>query len=241
MNTPAPEFDDPNLKATLRRLSAGVTADPPLRASVAELIARETGYIESRADVAGTIGPAKAGGRRFFRRAVAATLLIASGIAVGVAWHRHHQAEEAAEYLAANLPLFNQMVATCDAPAGDDGDALPVADHEQVKRALAAKLGRAVPVPDWTAQGWRLARVGVGKVGTHPAALLRYENAGRHVLFVSLPASAYSGEEGEEPAPYRYTVADHVVAGVVRDGGLHCVVCDCGKTPGDEVAKLKVD
>jgi anti-sigma factor RsiW len=204
---------------------------------VADLIARETGYVES--GIAGKIGPANAGRRRFFRWAVAAALVIASGIG-GVAWHRHHQAEEAAEYLAANRPLFNQMIATCDAPATDDGDALPAADRDQVKRTLSAKLGRAVPVPDWAAQGWRLARAGVGRVGQHPAALLRYENGQRHVLLVSLPATAYTGEEGEEPEPYQYTVSDHVVCGLIRDGGLHCIVCNA-QTSMDEVARLKIE
>jgi hypothetical protein len=60
------------------------------------------------------------------------------------------------------------------------------------------------------------------------------------LLFVSLPAGAYKGDQGEDPEPYEYTVGGHVLAGFVRDGGLHCVIGGAGVT-ADEVGGLKVD
>ena len=36
---------------------------------------------------------------------------------------------------------------------------------------------------------------------------------------VSLPASAYKGEEGEDPEPYEYTVDGHPLAGAVLARG----------------------
>ena len=234
MNGILPEFDDPQLKVTLRRATAGAGATSELRDRMAGLIAREMGADAPPVRSPWRIRPAWI--------ATAAAILLVASLGGGYLRHRHHEAEEREEYLAANLPLFNDMIRAHAGTAGSTPETLMVSldDRDGVRKSLTTKLGRAVPVPDWRATGWRLAGAWVGIVGKHHAAQLRYENAGRSILFVSLPAAAYSGHEGEEPEPYEYTVGGHSIWGFVKDGGLHCVVGDRVMTPG-EIAGLKVD
>jgi hypothetical protein len=231
MNETIPDFDDPNLRETVRRATGGARAAPDLRAAVESLVERET---------AGTTrGPGSfrpAWPRRWIAAAAVLFVLFGTGATL---WQRRlrHEHEEA-EYLAANLPLFKEMIRA--GQAGGGAEAFDVTDRVTLRRTLSARLGRAVPVPDLSTQGWRLSTATVGPIGPHRGARLSYENAGRTLSFVSLPARAYTAETGEEPEPYAYVVDDRVVAGFVRDGGLHCFIGGAGVTK-DEVARLKVD
>lgn len=236
MNGTLPEFEDPQLKAIVRRatLGGGGGATSELRDRVAGLVARET--------QAAPLRPVRPWRARLAWVAMAAAILAVASVGAVYLWQRHHEAAEREEYLAANLPLFTDMIrehGRSDA-AGFDALAMPLDDRDGVRKSLAAKMGRSVPVPDWREKGWRLTRAGVGAVGKHAAAELRYENAGRAILLVSLPADAYSGHEGEEPEPYEYTVDGHPIAGFVKDGGLHCAIGGKGVTPR-ELADLKID
>lgn len=236
MNESSPEFDDANLKLAVRLAASGTTADADLRSAVADLIRRETQLDQQ--DVPLVI--AKSGSRRATRWfALAAGLILAIG---GTAFlmHRHHRLAEEAEYLAANRPLFDAMIRAQRDPASHAAVTLPVDDRDGLRKALAQRLSRPVPVPDWAGKGWRLAAASVASIANHNCAELRYENGGRKILFVSLPAAAYTGHEGEEPEPYQYSVDGHPVAGFVRDGGLHCIVGDAD-VPLSEVVDLKVD
>ena len=230
------QFDDPNLKASVRRaLGNGAPgASPELRRRIVDLIERETG---GGVPLRLTPRPFRT---RWMRWAVAALIALAATVAGGYLWHRHHEAEEREEYLAANLPLFNDMIRAADAPPAANSELAPTADHDALRKLLESKLGRRVPVPDWRPRGWTLASATLSPVGKHSAALLCYHNAGRKVVLVSLPATAYKAEEGEEPEPYEYTVDGHPLAGFVKDGCLNCVVGDRSLTPS-ELAGLKVE
>ena len=244
MSESTPEFEDANLKLAVRRAAGGTKPNADLRAAVADLIRRETrgeGDDADEQDVPRVIARTglRGGAARWF--ALAAALVLAVGGAA-LLLHRHHRLAEDAEYLAANRPLFDAMIrAQCD-PAGRAAAAadLPVDDRDGLRKLLAQRLRRPVPVPDWAGKGWRLAAASVGSIANHRCAELCYENGGRKILFVSLPADAYSGHEGEEPEPYQYSVDGHPVAGFVRDGGLHCII-GAPDVPLSEVADLKVD
>jgi hypothetical protein len=236
MSDPTPEFDDPHLKATLRRALGGATADAGLQAAMAELVSRETR--------GGGGGPAAL---PLFKRpvvrwvAAAAVLLIVAG-GGGVLWQRHLHEVEEAQSLAANLPLFHAMI-DAQQSAGASGEQPLTAtldDRDALRNALSARLGRPVPAPDWRDKGWRLASAAVGRVGAHSAALLRYENGGRRILVVSLPAGAFVNHEDEEPHPYTYAVKGHTIVGFVKDGGLHCAVGDLS-VAARELEQLKID
>jgi anti-sigma factor RsiW len=175
--------------------------------------------------------------------ASAAAILLVASLAGGYAWHRHHEAEEREEYLAANLPLFRDMIRVHGGGSDASGFAAvtsPLDDRDALRKMLTEKVGRAVPVPDWRKKGWQLIAAGIGPIGRHAAAELRYQNAGRTILLVSLPATAYSGHEGEEPEPYEYKVDGHAIWGFVKDGGLHCAIGGPGVTSRD-VADLKIE
>lgn len=237
MNGTLPEFDDPQLKALVRRAGLGEGATPDLRDRIAGLIARET--------QAAPAPPRAERSRRinFTWMAAAAAILLLVSLGGGYVWHRHHEAEEREEYLAANLPLFKDMIRVQGGASNVSeftAVASPLNDRDGLRKVLSEKLGRTVPVPDWRQKGWQLIGAGIGPVGGHAAAELRYQNAARTILVVSLPASAYSGHEGEEPEPYEYTVDGQEIWGFVKDGGLHCAVGGPGVTPGD-VADLKIE
>jgi hypothetical protein len=240
MSHPPPEFDDPQLKASVRRACTR-PASTELRDRIAELVLRETAPARRIARPGGTL-------RWALAAAAAAAALILLALTAGPTLLRdfRESGEQRAE-LAANLPLFHEMVRAHRAPA--PARPLPVTDRAALRASLSAELGRPVPVPDWRARGWHLASATMGPVGAHTAAHLRYENAGRTLLFLSLPATAYS-EPGHEhgdhhdhaagPEIYRFTVCNHAITGFVRDAGLHCTVGDRAATTA-ELAALKVD
>ena len=236
MNGTLPEFDDPQLKALVRRASPGGGATSELRDRIAGLIARES-------QPAPAVRAESRWRLNFQWIASAAAILLVMSLAGGYVWHRHHEAEEREEYLQANLPLFRDMIRVYGGTPEASGFAAvtsPLDDRDALRKRLTEKVGRAVPVPDWRQKGWQLIGAGIGPVGRHAAAALRYQNAGRTILLVSLPASAYSGQEGEAPEPYEYTVDGHEVWGFVKDGGLHCAVGGPGVTSRD-VADLKIE
>jgi hypothetical protein len=236
MSHPPPEFDDPQLKASVRRACTR-RASMELRDRIAELVLRET-------------APARriARPRRTLRWALAAAALMLLAVTAAPALLRHYrESREQRAELAANLPLFHEMVRAHRAPA--PANPFPTTDRAALRASLSAVLGRPVPVPDWRARGWHLASATIAPVGAHTAAQLRYQNAGRTLLFLSLPASAYTDpghEHGDhhdhaaEPEIYRFTVCDHAITGFVRDAGLHCTVGDRAATTA-ELAALKVD
>jgi hypothetical protein len=237
MNETLPEFDDPQLKETLRRAVGGTyAAEPGLRARVEALVARRPA-----ADAPAADAPAAARGwRPPVRWAAAAVLTIGALTATTRLWQNHRHQKEHEEYFAANLPLLNAMTLAEESgtAGGTDQSALPVASREALRAELTSRLGRTVPVPDWRDKGWTLAAATVAPIGAHPAAQLRYENAGRRVLFVSLPANAYASDGDEER--YEYVVNNHAIVGFVKDGGLHCTVGD-RTVGGRELAGLKVN
>jgi len=242
---PTPQqFDDPNLKVALKRAVGPAGASAELRNRVAGLVARESAATPMPTTTHASTQTWRGSERSPIRLlpmrwlAVAACVLIAAGTAV-VIYQRHHQANEQQEYLEANRTLFNDMIKT-EQGQGVAAEAVTVAltDREALQKALSARLGRSVPVPDWQPRGWTLASAAVGPVSGHPASQLRYTNGQRQLLLVCLPAQAM--KNGDEEDKYEYMVQGHPVAGFIKDQSLNCVIGDANSSL-DEIVKLKDD
>src|SRR3954467_4395980 len=160
MNGTLPEFDDPQLKAMVRRASLGGGATSDLRDRIAGLITREAQAVPAMRP-----GVANRWRLNFTWIAAAAAILLVVSLGGGYAWHRHHEAEEREEYLAANLPLFKDMIRVHGGVPGETGFATvasPLDDRDGLRKVLTEKLGRTVPVPDWRQKGWQLIGAGIG-------------------------------------------------------------------------------
>src|SRR5205809_136232 len=116
------QFEDPNLKAVLRRAVGAPPDRPDLRARIAALVEQEIraasdGNGASAAPLRTTFAePRRLHPMRWL--AAAAVLLIA----VGSGWflyQRHHEAEEREEYLQANNMLLKDMIKAQQNAAGD--------------------------------------------------------------------------------------------------------------------------
>jgi anti-sigma factor RsiW len=246
MTQPPPDFDDPNLKTTVHRALIGQTADPALKSKISDLLARETSKTTQTRETTPSSIPIR---RPILRWTLAAAAILLVGVALPVLWRHHLEQRERDEEMAANLPVFQAMVETFNQPAAPAAD-LPVTDPAALRTTLSTKLGRPVPVPDWSAKGWRLTSATIAPVASHPAAQLRYENGNRKILFLSLAANAWKeADEGEEhaehkdhaePELYEYTLANHPIVGFTRDAGLHCTIGDTTFTAKDLIS-LKVN
>jgi hypothetical protein len=220
------QFDDPNLKAALRRAAGALPNRPDVRARIAALVESET---RAASDGNGAVAPplriAPAAPRRLHPMrwlAAAAVLLIAVGSGFFL-YQRHHEAEERAEYLQANNILLKDMI---KAQQGAAGEVKPITvaltDRDAVQKSLSQTLGRNVLVPQWP--NWQLTAAGIGAIAGNQAAELTYKNGPQQILFVSLPAKAFTG--GDEDDKYQYQLSGHPIAGFIKGDSLNCVIGD---------------
>src|SRR5689334_21140303 len=112
MSSAPPEFDDPQLRATVRRACAA-PAGPELRARIADLVRRET-TPETAREVAPVRRPA-------FLRPLAPSRIVPTAVGTPqLHWPEYRDARDRREELAAELPPFKPMVHVYRRPAARD-------------------------------------------------------------------------------------------------------------------------
>ena len=162
------------------------------------------------------------------RRAAAACLLLGIGAGIGWtarSWTAGEQqsaapgADAVAELAAAAHRLFAVEVTH---PVEVDASRK---DH--LGRWISERLGHALPVPDLTAQGFRLVGGRVLPGGEDAAAQIMYENVDRERLTIYVKA----GEQGASPP--RFTTLGELSAFVWRDDG--CFYAVASKLGRDEL------
>jgi len=239
-------FDDPGLKAAIRRLRGGHTASPELAKQVAAaLVAVPDTDIAARADgspdpdAAEAPTPLRPAQWWLRRLAVAASVILFVG-AVSAFLKVRHDRHEAEEYLEANAGLLREMAAAhvSGMPSGTRVQVLSTPEGSVAVRDRAAgQLARYVPTPDLSESGWALSSAVVAPFGSAAAPAGRFEftaaNSRRLTLF-SLPSAAFTG--AEEGAAYETTVQGCPIAGFVSHGGIHCLVGDPGASLSEVVA-----
>jgi len=242
-----PNFEDPALKAALKRTIGTETAPADLRQRVAQAIAAEgqtpsTGAAESRVERPAEPGSARSM-RIGWRRSPLIGLAAAAMLIVGVGLIFNHLWEPGIDNLY-TLPkaLAADMVATHDRMLGSGiGGPIEVVkdDLGRVRDTLKEKLGHPVLVASLGA-GWEMQGAGVSKIGETPAAhvVFRNKSSNEVVSVFSVSAAAYyAGQDGME---YAQVEQGHPIAGFVQNGVVHCIVGSPGsKLDEDDLAKLR--
>ena len=219
-------FDDPILKAAVRRAWAGETAPPALRRRVQALLADERRVIRPSPSV--------------WRQKLAALgMAAAAAIIVGVGIISLQRATPNQPIAAASLPtaLGEQLVRSHDACTRlhpDDHhllEAVPKDNFKAIAKEMAAELNHPVAAApmghDWDFRGAAVCPVGPAK-----AAHLLYRRGDAFVSVYSLPASAFPTCPNHENCDA--ALNGHPVAGFVEAGGFYCVVASSGgATPVD--------
>jgi len=229
----SPTFDDPDLKAALRRALVEEKAPVALRARVQEMIAGEP--VQAPAN----LRPSKTFWRHpFLNLAAAAIILVCVGLA---AWHfeaRHNDAQLAT---AAALPeaFAHDLVVRHDycaaqpdhhvlkGVADDDFRLMTQKLREQLGfRALAAAAG----------DGWHFCGASAFcMVGQAHSAHLVFKQNGQSLSIFSVAVSSESWPDGRTPAEgehFANTQAGHPIVSWIHDGTVYSVV---GAGPNDSL------
>jgi hypothetical protein len=226
-------FDDPVLKAAVKRVAGAESAPAALWARVERALAAEATSPPVR-----TLRPARGWRSNPLVGLAAAAMLI---IGIGLIYTNVMRTDDG------RLTELPQQMALDMAAAHDR--ALANAALHDIKAAkddlpgirgeLKERLGHPVLVAslgnDWDFQGARVAQV-----GTTDASELLFKNkkSGDTVSVFSVPGRAYyATEEGME---YEQVADGHPIAGFVKKGIVHCVVGSKGsKLDEDDLAKVR--
>jgi len=232
---PVPNFDDPALKAALRRALDSETAPTTLRDRIRS-IATEAAATEDPARpplsyTAATPEPAAATAasasdrpiplfRRspLFRLAAAAVLIIGIGALSFQTWN-NNRPQTAYTF---PVSLFKAMLATHTARSTDTEMSPDTVKSLADAPKLSQAINRPVLVADLTKDGWTFDGAGVRTVGKFTAAQLFFTKGNAAISVFSLPASAVPN--APDNSTYATAISGAPIAGFVKNGGLFCIV-----------------
>lgn len=202
-----PPFDDPALKAALRR-SLGVERAP---AALLERVRAAAGGEQER------VIPLFR--RPFFHQAIAAVLLVGLSVALVMVW-RSNRKDPYNEAYAIPNSLYKAMVTQHEARAAQ-AEKDTVTQLASVTQ-LAKQLGRGILAPDLTKDGWTFEGGAVRTWASGQVAQLYFSKGESRISVLSMPASVAKG--AKEGYTYQTTFSGTPIAGVVKEGGLHCLI-----------------
>lgn len=204
-------FDDPALKAAIRRVWKDHGAPPDLRRQMQVRAASVT-----------------AAHRPPIALAAAAIILIALGL---VAWRLsrvappyHQQMAKLPNDLAQNLVKTHDY---CCSQSDHHMPGLPRDDFSAIAKVLTARLGwpvLAAPLKD----DWKFDGAAICPVGRSQSAHLVFKRGKDDISIFSLPASL--APNAQHVAEYQEVEEGHPIAAFAANGGLFCVV---GSGPDD--------
>jgi hypothetical protein len=223
-----PAFDDPALKAALRRSFADEAAPLPggLRDRIARALDQVDDAREARRD---RLAPSRwrLGRGPILGMALAACVLIVSGLVL-----RPYIWPSKPTVAAITLPSRvaqdmagshqQALLAATTTPAGS----LSAADLSAAVTRLSKELGYTAIAPD-LGDGWVARRVSVASIAEQPTAHVVYTRGERSVSLYTVPAGRVylSNAEG---GTYEQLVGGMPLAGVVRAKTMRCVIGDAG-------------
>lgn len=250
------EIDDPELRAALKRARGTSSANPAFRDRLAELMQREAAAMDAAAPAAAAVAapqgavvdvdrgpirlPTNGGGNamRWWIRglSLAACLLLAIA---GVTHYLHERQEHARRenYARANHDVLLAMV-QAQAKSPSDVGGVPVSDLTSVtavRDELSKRLGRAVPTPDLSDEGWKLASAQTCAFRSAPAARFDFTKNGKRITLMSVPVKQFNDADDEDA--YEATLEGQPIAGYVAQGGVHCLSGDASM-PLSEISAL---
>lgn len=214
---PVQPFDDPGLKAALRRVMDPAEAAP---AGLRERILAR-GFTDREEEEAPKPIPMPRRSPMWVRFAAAAVLVIGLGTLAYQVWDMNRPPRYDPAYAISNS-LYKAMVQTHQAREG--GTATPADSVKTLAAApkLSETTGRPTFVADLTKDGWTFEGGAVRQVGSHAAAQLFFTKDKAAISVLSLPASAAPG--AQDGTTYDVEFKGHPIAGFTRQGGLYCIV-----------------
>ena len=247
MRAPPDQFDDPSLKAAIKKIEGGHKARPELRDLLTKRLAEQrqsqgSSEPSEEAPVEDPRPPIRLPNHNPFRigrwLAIAAAVLIC----IGGGWGYHHwrQIQEEREEYAKNDALLDAMIdVQNDGIAGDKDDKpLSAAMTEPVALASEAtqKLNRPVPVVDLKNAGWTMDAAALCEVQKSPSVRFHFTRGKQTLTLLSMPAALYAG--AAEGKSYELVADGHPIAGYIKGGSLNCIVADTTLDP-KEAASLR--
>lgn len=234
-NFDSDHFDDPILKAAVRRAWSQESAPPQLRAKITTLIAgmgdTDAGEAETAEPAPSMRLPERQGGWRlppWVGYAAAAVVLLAVGLIsiqmIGT------DTPSPGPTVAGGLPVsfISDLVKThdrcCNFANHHTIDA-PRDDIDAIREDLEDRLGKPVWVFDATADGWHFRGAAICRVADRRSAHLLYDRPsnGQTLSVISVPyegnCSLRRGEVVTLPMQ-----ANHPVAGFIDAGEFHCLI-----------------
>jgi hypothetical protein len=234
-------FDDPALKAALRRALDQDRAPGDLRERIRAMAATAAPAGEPipymRAAGAGEEAAADAPIRMFrrgpvFKFAAAAVLVLGLG-SMGYQIYLANRAPTYAAQYVVPPSLYKGMTQTHDERVAGSATPADTATDLASAKGLSNTVKRPVFVAQLTSNGWTFAGGGVRDVGPHSAAQLFFTKGNASISVFSLPASAVP--QAKDDVTYDTVFNGHPIAGFVHKGGLYCIV---GSSTDDS---LKID
>jgi len=228
----AQSFDDPALKAALRRALDQERAPGDLReriramaASAAAPAAESVPYMRA----AGATEEAADAPIPMFRRGpvfkfAAAAVLV---LGLGSLGYQVYLANRPPNYSAVApyaVPpsLYKGMTQTHDERVAGSATPADTTTDLTAAKGLSNTVNRPVFLAQLTSNGWKFEGGGVRDVGQYSAAQLYFTKGKASISVFSLPAKAVP--QAKDDVTYDTVFNGHPIAGFVHKGGLYCIV-----------------
>lgn len=227
------QFEDPKLKAAVRRAWGGETAPPALRERMRDLISSEPDVAVRRRPI--LFNP-------LFALAAAAVVAIVVGLAARLFSGKGNQPIPPAPPTAvaeAPIPQTNaaQLVATHDGCCRHlpNHHLMPAAGDDMSKIADFMRRQLRVPVLAVNVDGWRFDGAGPCPVGGHETCHLLYQRGPDTLSLFTIPLRNL---QIQHDGNYAATFNGHVLAAFVRNGACYCLVA---ASPDDSIKLTDVE
>jgi len=224
-------FDDPALKAALRRALDQEGAPGDLRDRIRALAASSPPAAEpvpymraARATEEATDAPIPMFRRGPVFKFAAAAVLVLGLVSLGYQVYLANRPPNYSAVAAYAIPpsLYKGMTQTHDERVAGSANPPDTTTDLTAAKGLSNTVKRPVFIAQLTAEGWKFQGGGVRDVGPHSAAQLFFTKGNASLSVFSLPASAVP--QAKDDVPYDTVFNGHPIAGVVHKGGLYCIV-----------------
>lgn len=228
MNEEHLQFDDPELKAALRRVCAGERAPGSLRERVIGL----TGAAASPAlKLTSPVTRRPFWSSPIFRLA-AAVFVIAS---IGLYYTLHTRPDSIDEHTL--LAMIKTHDYCCNMP-NHSNPSVPQSSFASMGTAMSLRLHEPVLAADLKPDGWTFHGANYCPVDGNTSAHLTFWRGAQRLSIFSLPAA--SCKYAKDGSSYSESLNGHLIAGFVESGAVHCMVgqCPAGQLKLQDVAAL---
>lgn len=233
MSTDPGQFEDPVLQTAVKRLYAQERAPAALRERIAATMAGTAGETSMRLD------RRPSGWISLFTQpyglALAASLAVVAIAGAYMAWLRPVSASDIGQ---TTLAAMVQTHDRCCEHADHFMAGIPKDGCRSAGEAIQRQLRETVLAANLVTDGWEYRGAGICPVGEVRSAHLVYARGEQRLSVFSLPASLCS--EAKEGNICVKEVNGHVIAGLVRTGGVYSMVGHCPKNSlkAEEIVSL---